>query len=158
MKRRTTLLALLGVGLFTLAHAHDFKAGELRVDHPYATPSAPGLKTAALYFRTIKNPGAQADRLLSATTPVAGRVELHRMQMDGDVMRMRAVPSIELPAKSDLKLRHGTPNGHHLMLLDLKAPLQDGDRFPVTLTFERAGTHEVMVWVQTPRQPEQHKH
>jgi len=142
------LCAAMGAAL-----AHDFKAGELRIDHPYATPSAPGLKTGAVYFRTLKNPGTQADRLLSATTPAAARVEIHQMRMDGEVMRMRAVPALELPARSEVKLRHGVPNGHHLMLFDLKAPLQDGDRFPITLRFERAGEREVMVWVQTPRRP-----
>lgn len=142
-----TLWAAMGVAL-----AHDFKAGDLRIDHPYATPSAPALRTGAVYFRTLKNPGAQADRLLSATAPVASRVEIHQMQMDGDVMRMRAVPALELPARSEVKLRHGSPNGYHLMLFDLKAPLRDGERFPITLRFERAGEREVMVWVQTPRQ------
>lgn len=142
------LCAAMGAAL-----AHDFKAGELRIDHPYATPSVPGLKTGAVYFRTLRNPGAQADRLLSATTPVAARVEIHQMRMGGDVMRMRAVPALALPARSELRLRHGMPNGHHLMLFELKAPLQDGERFPLTLRFERAGEREVMVWVQTPRRP-----
>jgi copper(I)-binding protein len=104
-----------------------------------------------VYFRAIKNNGTEPDRLLSAHTPAATTVELHRMEMDVDVMRMRAVPAIELPAKTEVRLRHGTPDGHHLMLLGLKAPLKDGDRFPVTLTFQRAGEREVMVWVQTPR-------
>ncbi|MDO9483372.1 MAG: copper chaperone PCu(A)C [Hydrogenophaga sp.] len=151
MNRRFMLLGLLGFGLVEPVLAHDFKAGELRVDHPYATPSAPGLKTGAVYFRAIRNRGAQNDRLLSASTPVAARVEIHRMQMDGDVMRMRAVDAVDLPAKSEVKLRHGAQDGHHLMLFELNAPLKDGDRFPVTLRFERAGTHAVMVWVQTPR-------
>jgi copper(I)-binding protein len=138
-------------GLMALpALAHDFKAGDLRIDHPYATPSRPGMDTGAVYFRAIKNQGTEPDRLLSARTPVATRVELHRMDMDGDVMRMRAVPAIDLPANTDVRLRHGTANGHHLMLIGLKAPLKDGDRFPVTLTFQRAGEREVMVWVQTP--------
>lgn len=133
------------------AWAHDFKAGALRIDHPYATPSRPGLGTGAVYVRGIQNTGVLADRLLSASTPVAGRVEIHRMQMQGDVMQMRAVPALDLPAGSTVTLKHGTPDGHHLMLLGLKAPLKDGDRFPVTLTFEKAGSHTVQVWVQTPR-------
>lgn len=133
------------------AWAHDFKAGDLRIDHPYATPSRPGLTTGAVYFKGIRNIGAPADRLLSASTPVARAVEIHRMQMQGDVMQMRAVPAVDLPAGATVTFRHGTPDGHHLMLLDLKAPLKDGDRFPVTLTFEKAGTHTVQVWVQTPR-------
>jgi len=137
--------------LMPTAFAHGVKAGDLRIDHPYAVPSRPGLSTGAVYFRAISNTGSQPDQLLSAHTPTAASVELHRMEMDGDVMRMRAVPAIELPAKSEVRLRHSTPSGHHLMLLELKAPLKEGDRFPLTLTFQRAGEREVMVWVQTPR-------
>ena len=133
------------------ALAHGFKVGDLAVDHPYSTPTRPGMTTGAVYFRAIKNNGTEPDRLLSALTPAAATVELHRMEMDGDVMRMRAVSAVELPANTEVRLRHRTPNGHHLMLLGLKAPLKDGDRFPVTLTFQRAGEREVMVWVQTPR-------
>lgn len=152
--RRRFLITMVLLGALP-AWAHDFKAGELRIDHPYATPSRPGLATGAVYFKSIRNTGAVADRLLSATTPVAGRVEIHRMQMlqgaQGDVMQMRAVPSLEIAAGATVVMKHGTPDGHHLMLRDLKAPLKDGDRFPVTLTFENAGVHEVNVWVQTPR-------
>lgn len=151
MNRRSLLLGLGAWGCWPGAQAHGFKAGDLRIDHPYATPTRPGLTTGAVYFRAIKNRGAQNDRLLSASTPVAAQVAIHRMQMDGEVMRMRAVDALDLPAQSDVPLRHGTTDGHHLMLFDLKAPLQDGDHFPITLRFERAGTHEVMVWVQTPR-------
>jgi copper(I)-binding protein len=160
MSRRSALLALVVWGGAATAQAHDFKAGDLRIDHPYATPSRPGMNTGAVYFRAIKNQGTEPDRLLSARTPAAASVELHRMEMTGDVMRMRAVPAIELPANTELRLRHGTPNGHHLMLLGLKAPLKDGDRFAVTLTFQRAGEREVMVWVQTPRDgaTQVHKH
>ncbi len=144
--------AVLSAGV---VQAHDFKAGDLRIDHPYATPTRPGLSTGAVYFRGIRNTGAVTDRLLSASTPVAGRVEIHRMQMvqgpQGDVMQMRAVPALDLPASATVAMKHGTPDGHHLMLQNLKAPLKDGDRFPVTLTFEKAGVHEVKVWVQTPR-------
>jgi periplasmic copper chaperone A len=145
--------------------AHDFKAGELRIDHPYAVPSRPGLTTGGVYFRGIRNTGAVADRLLSASTPAAASVEIHRMQMvqggQGDVMQMRAVPALEIPAGATVAMKHGTPDGYHLMLVGLKAPLKDGDRFPVTLTFEKAGTHEVKVWVQTPRSLDNdstHKH
>ena len=137
------------VGWPGIALAHGIKARDLAIDHPYATPTRPGMTTGAVYFRVIKNNGTEPDRLLSARTPAATTVELHRMEMDGDVMRMRTVPAVELPAKTEVRLRHGTPNGHHLMLLGLKAPLKDGDRIPMTLTFQRAGEREV-VWVQTP--------
>ena len=150
LTRRTALPALVFLAS-PLAWAHDFRAGDLRVDHPYAVPTRPGLSTGAVYFRGIRNTGTNTDRLLSATTPVAARVEIHQMQMQGEVMRMRAVPSLELPPGATVPLRHGSPDGYHLMLRDLKAPLRDGERFPVTLTFERAGVLEVKVWVQTPR-------
>ena len=153
MNVRRLLLAWLGLVLGTMgsASAHDFKAGDLRIDHPYATPSRPGVTTGAVYFRGIRNTVAAVDRLLSASTPVAGRVEIHRMRMQGDVMQMRAVPALDIPGNTTVPMRHNTPDGYHLMLFDLKAPLKDGDRFLITLTFDRAGTREVNVWVQTPR-------
>lgn len=136
------------------AWAHDFKVGDLRIDHPYATPTAPGQRSGAVYFRSIRNTGALPDRLLSATSPVAGRVEIQRTEPGhGDVMQMRAVPSLTIPAGATVPLRHNSPDGYHLMLLDLPLPLEDGDRFTVTLTFERAGSREVTAWVQTPRVP-----
>jgi hypothetical protein len=157
MKRRTfslVSLSLVSALAFPVA-AHDFKAGDLRIDHPYATPSRPGMSTGSVYFRGIRNTGSAPDRLLSASTPVAESVEIHRMQMvsgaQGDVMQMRAVPALEIAPGATVVMKHGTPDGHHLMLVGLKAPLKDGDRFPVTLTFEKAGTREVKVWVQTPR-------
>ena len=155
MKRRHVLLVAWAAMCAGGVLAHDFKAGDLRIDHPYATPSRPGMSTGSVYFRGIRNTGSVPDRLLSARTPAAASVEIHRMQMvkggQGEVMQMRAVPSLEILAGATVAMKHGTPDGHHLMLIGLKAPLKDGDRFPVTLTFEKAGTHVVNVWVQTPR-------
>ena len=73
------------------------------------------------------------------------------MQMQGNVMRMAPVSHVFLAAHATVPMKHGSHDGHHLMLFDLKAPLKDGDRFPLTLTFEKAGTVQVQVWVQTPR-------
>lgn len=131
------------------AWAHDFKAGALVIDHPYATPTPAGARTGAVYFRTLKNTGREADRLLGARTPAAASVEIHRSTMDGDVMRMRQIDALELPPGTELKVRHG--GELHLMLIDLKAPLKEGDRFAIWLRFERAGEREVVVWVQQPR-------
>jgi len=141
--------AILGT-LAAPAAAHDFKLGPLRIDHPYATPTPAGASTGAAYLRGIRNTGEQPDRLVGASTPAARMVEIHRSVVGADnVMRMRAIDGIELPPKAELQLRHG--GEHHLMLIDLKAPLKNGDRFPMTLRFERAGEREVMVWVQQPR-------
>jgi len=151
MKRRS-VVGLAGALLAMPAvWAHGFKAGDLRIDHPYATPSRPGMSTGAVYFRGIRNACSSPDRLVSVSTPVAGRVEIHRMQMQDEVMQMRAVRALDIPAGATVAMKHGAADGHHLMLMDLKSPLKDGDRFAMTLTFEKAGSHDVMVWVQTPR-------
>jgi len=149
VRRRLVLSALCCMPLVTWAHG--FRAGDLRIDHPYATPSRPGVQTGAVYFRGIENRGRVADRLLSASSPVANSVEIHHMHMDGDIMRMRAVESLELPPRSEVRMRHNTSNGYHLMLQGLHQPLKDGDRFTLTLRFEHAGERSVQVWVQTPR-------
>jgi len=159
--RRRWLRGMLVAGTATAllpaaALAHGTRAGELTIDHPYATPTVPGARTGAVYFRTLTNRGKQADRLVQARTAVADAVEIHRSTLDGDVMRMRAVPALELPPGAVLKLRHGGDT--HLMLVGLKAPLQDGQRFTLRLRFERAGEHDVDVWVQTPRARDDHGH
>ncbi|EGJ11428.1 copper chaperone PCu(A)C [Rubrivivax benzoatilyticus] len=139
------------------ARAHGTRAGDLVVDHPYATPTPAGLTTGAVYFRVIENRGHATDRLLGATTPRAARVEIHRSTMDGNVMRMRAIEALDLPAGASVRLRHGEA-GAHLMLFGLSGPLRDGERFPLTLRFEHAGNMEANVWVQTPRDGHVHKH
>lgn len=142
---------LLGAWLLAgSAAAHEFSAGKVSVDHPYATPTPAGATTGAVYFRYLHNTGDTPDRLLGARSPAARSVEIHAMQMDGDVMRMRALPALDLPPRTEMPARHS--GRYHLMLIDLKQPLKNGDRFPVTLDFERGGSTEVMVWVQQPRQ------
>ncbi len=138
------------------ALAHGTRAGDLTIDHPYATPTPDGARTGAVYFRTLINRGKTADRLVGARTDLAGSIEIHRSVMEGDVMRMRAVDGIDIPAGAELKLRHG--GDIHLMLLGLKSPLRDGQRFALWLRFERAGEHAVTVWVQTPRDAPVHRH
>ncbi len=144
------VMATLGLLAGVSAGAHDFKLGPLRIDHPYALPTPAGARTAAAYLRTLRNTGEQADRLIGASTPAARTVEIHRSVVDADhVMRMRAIDGIELPAQGEVRLRHG--GELHMMLIDLKTPLKNGDRFPMTLRFQKAGEREVTVWVQQPR-------
>jgi copper(I)-binding protein len=149
LKRREMLVAAMLVAAVHLSFAHGVSKGDLVLDHPYATPSLSGVKNGSVYLRGIQNKGEKLDRLLSASSPAAARVELHRMTLDKGVMRMREVPSIDLPPQSTTSLRHG--GDYHLMLVELKQPLKDGDRFELTLNFERTGTQTVKVWVQTPR-------
>lgn len=145
-------LALAPLGASLGAQAHDFKAGAVRIDHPYAPPSLAGQSSAAVYLRGLVNEGKQADEaLLGAESPAAATISLHQMRLDNGVMRMRAVDAIALPPGAPVAMRHGSADGYHLMLEGLKAPLREGDRFPVRLRFRHGGVREVMVDVQTPR-------
>jgi len=76
-----------------------------------------------------------ATRLVEARSPIAGVVEVHEMKLEGDVMRMRAVSALPLPAGQTVELK---PGGYHVMLMDLKAPVKAGDSVPLTLVFEGA--------------------
>jgi copper(I)-binding protein len=138
-------------GWMAAADAHEFKLGSILMDHPYSTPTAPGARAGAVYFRTLINRGRTPDRLVEARASVAGRVELHRMRLDEGVMRMREVDGIDLPPGQAVPFRHGQSDAFHLMLFDLKAPLKEGDRFSVWLRFREAGEIEVTAWVQTPK-------
>jgi periplasmic copper chaperone A len=132
------------------AQAHDYRAGDVRIGHPYATPSVAGMPTGAAYIATLENTGAKPDRLLHAGTPLAGRVELHNMTIDaGGVMRMRMLDDITVTPGSPIKMRPG--QGLHFMLMELKQDLKEGDTFLMTLEFERGGKVDVKVVVQVPK-------
>lgn len=126
----------------------------IEVSAPWARPSAGDGKMSAAYL-TIHNRGADTDRLVSAAAPVAKAVELHTVVKDGDVMRMRPVAAIEIAAGAMQKLQ---PGGYHIMLIGLTAPLKAGDRFPLDLTFEKAGHRivEVTVGAAAPAGPMRH--
>lgn len=161
MKKTFTKSALGALCIWLMCstvHAHDFKIGELTIDHPYATPTVVAQSNGAVYFRNLRNRGSTSDRLISAQTPASARVGLHRIQMEGDLMQMREVAAIELPAKSNLKMGHASTDGYHLMLEGLKSPLKDGDSFPLTLRFEKAGEKTIQIHVQTPRKSASHEH
>ena len=131
----------LGAGA---AFAQSYTFENLRIDHPYARPTPPGARSGGAYF-TIENRGGQADRLLRVTTTAAGSAEIHSMTMDGNVMKMRAVASVDIPPHAATALK---PGGYHVMLLDLKQPLAAGQTVPLTLTFEKAGAVEVPARVE----------
>ena len=147
-------MAAAAAGLFALAtNAHDVKVGAITVDHPYARATAAGQPTGG-GFMQIDNAGP-ADRLMSARATVSGTVELHEMKMEGDVMRMRQVDGIALPAGKSVALK---PGGYHVMFIGLKAPLKAGDSFPMTLKFEKAGEVTVEVKVEAPGAMDSMKH
>ena len=135
---------IAGLLLSAAAFAHSQQKGDLEIREPWSRATAPGAKVAAGYLE-IRNAGAQPDRLLSASTSVAQRVELHVTQRDGDVMRMRQVKDLEIPARGRLALQ---PGGAHLMLVDIARPLKKGERVPLKLRFERSGEVEVELEVR----------
>jgi periplasmic copper chaperone A len=143
---RIALLVLLAAVLPVLAQAHDYKLGALEIGHPWARATAPTAPAGAGYL-TIKNTGTAPDRLVSASTPAAGLAQIHEMKMDGGVMRMRELEhGLEIPPGAMVTL---APGGFHLMLTNLRAPLKEGTRVPITLVFEKAGSIEVELAVKS---------
>jgi copper(I)-binding protein len=146
------------LGLAGPAFGHDYKKGDLGIGHPYARTTPPGAQAGGAYL-SIENKGKVADRLLRASSPRAGSVELHSMSMDGNVMRMRQVPAIDIAPGATVKL---APGGLHIMLQDLRQPLKKGEKFPLTLVFERAGELRVDLVVEdaapagAKKEPHQH--
>lgn len=114
-------------------------AGDIMISGQFTRATPPGAKIAG-GFMTLKNDGV-ADRLVSAETPLAGRVQIHQMSMEGEVMKMRQLPDgLDLPAGESIELK---PGGYHLMMMGLTQPLVQGDSVPLTLNFEKAGKIEL---------------
>ena len=108
------------------------QATAVQVDGAWARATVQGQRgTGAFMSLTAKD----ATRLVGVSTPVAGVAEVHEMKMEGDVMKMRAVPALDLPAGKKVELK---PGGYHVMLMDLKAPLAKDSTIPVTLLFKDA--------------------
>jgi copper(I)-binding protein len=145
---RTASAALLATALMsgTLggALAGEYRVGELRVTAPWARATAGPVKTGAVYL-TLSNHGKRADELVAVASPSARRATLHTHLMAGGVMKMRPLERIEVGPGASSVL---APGGLHIMLMGLKAPLVEGGRFPLTLTFARAGTVEIQIEVQ----------
>ncbi|WP_349734491.1 copper chaperone PCu(A)C [Pseudomonas jessenii] len=156
LNKLIVLAALLLPACF--ANAHEYKVGALEIAHPWSQELPPNAPTVAAYF-VINNQGKTADRLLSVDTPIAGEAQLHEHVMQGDMMKMQHVPSVEVPAGGEVTF---APMAYHVMLLGLKdrSLLTDGKRFPMTLHFEKSGdvTVEVAVQKQAPDAMQEHKH
>ena len=128
-----TLLALLSAP----APAQEVKAGDLVITQPWSRATPGGAKIAG-GFLTIENKGAAPDRLIGGSGDFAGKVEIHEMAVNNGVMTMR-------PLDKGLAIE---PGGYHLMLMDLKNPLKQGEKVPLTLEFEKAGKVTVSLDVQ----------
>lgn len=154
VKQALLLAALLLPASF--AGAHEYKADELQIAHPWSQELPPNAPTVAAYF-VISNTGKNADRLLGVDSPIAGKAELHEHVVQGDLMKMQQVPSVEIAPGAQVTF---APMAYHVMLLELKdrSLLSDGKRFPLTLHFERAGDVSVEVAVQKQAPDGTHEH
>ncbi len=134
------LLKLIALGLTTLGlagqgAAQEFKVGGITVVTPWAR-ATPGGATVAGAFLEIRAEAGIEDRLIAAKSPAAGTVELHDHVNDGGVMKMRKLDAIAIKGAQAVVLK---PGGLHVMLMQLKAPLKEGEKLQFTLVFEKAG-------------------
>ncbi len=138
-------LVWLVLGVLMLAACAPAAGGDgIAISDPWVR--APGANGGA--FMVIQNSGAEADRLLSASSDVAQTVEIHEMKMENDVMTMREMEGgLEIPARGSVKL---APGGYHIMLINLKQELKPGDTVTLTLNFEKAGAITVQAEVKAP--------
>jgi len=138
MKKLGILVA--GIVLSSTAYAYDYKVGALEIDHPWSRAVPKGATVAAGYV-TIKNTGNEPDRLISGSTPVAGKFEIHEMSMDKGVMRMRPVQGgVVIKPGETVELK---PQSSHIMMTGLRQPIEKGKPFKGSLVFEKAGEVEV---------------
>jgi copper(I)-binding protein len=122
------------------AQAADYDVGAVHIAQPWARATPKGASAAAGYM-TVSNAGTTPDRLTCVSTEAAARCEIHTMSLEGGIMKMRPVEGgLEIPAGGTVTLK---PAGLHVMLVDLKHPLEQGKMVEVTLKFEQAGTVKV---------------
>lgn len=135
MKFIAASLVMVGAAL---AQAQEAKVGNIKIEGAYTRSTVPGQKAAGGFMKIIDQ-GA-ADQLISASSPVADEVQLHMMSMEDNVMKMRQVKAIDIPANGSVELK---PGGLHIMFMGIKEPLAAGGSVPVKLKFAKAGEVEI---------------
>jgi copper(I)-binding protein len=139
-----SVAVLLSAGMTPAALAHSVEVGPLSLTDLWTRATPPKAPTAGGYL-TIENSGQDADRLIGAASPIAGRTEIHEMTTKDGTMTMRPVEAgVEIPAGGTVAL---APGGFHIMFIDLKETLLEGGKVPVTLTFEKAGKIDTFLHV-----------
>lgn len=141
--RLTIALAMLLTAFSLAAAAASDNDGAIRVQQPWARALPPVSRNGAAYL-SIHNTGGEPDRLLSAASPAAARVEIHTHEHVGGMMKMRQIDGVDLPAGQRVDF---APGGLHLMLIELRQPLTAGQDFALELEFRHAGRVPVQVRV-----------
>jgi len=119
-------------------------AQTVEVSDAWVRATVPGQKGTGAFMSITAKDGA---KLVGISSPVAGIAEVHEMKMEGDIMKMRALPMLDLPAGQSVQLK---PGGYHLMLMDLKQPLPQGSTVPLTLRLQDAQGVETRLEVSVP--------
>lgn len=143
MKRTFAPLAALAATLLVVSAALA-QAAAPKVEGAWVRSSVPGQQGTGAFMQLTS---AQPLELVRITTPAAGIAEVHEMKLEGDIMRMRPLRKLELPAGRTVELK---PGGHHLMLQELKQPLRAGTTVPMTLVFRDAKGAEITLNLQVP--------
>ena len=139
-------IVLLALCMHTaMVSASEFTVNDLVVKHPWVRATTANATVSAAYL-SVENHGKQADVLINASSSVADKVELHTHIMDGDMMKMRQIESVEIGSHSSAEFE---PRGNHLMLIGLKSALKTGDTIPFVLTFEKAGELKINAVVKS---------
>jgi periplasmic copper chaperone A len=148
------LIGSLFVAFAFGAIAHDYSKGSMHIEHPWSRATPKGAPVGAGYL-VIENRGSAVDRLLSISSEISGRVEMHEMAVTDGIMRMRPLPNgVEIAPGLTAKFE---PGGLHIMFVDLKRPLEKGERIKATLNFEKAGAVEVEFVVEAMGGDHQHQ-
>jgi copper(I)-binding protein len=150
-------LSMLAAGLLFSAGVLAGAADNVSVQDPYVRLAPPNAAATGA-FMVIRNTGDKDVKVVKADNPVSKATELHTHLNEGGVMKMRPVPAIEIKAKGEAVLK---PGGLHVMMIDLKAPLKEGDSVPITLTFDDGSSKQVDAKVVRPSpapMPMDHKH
>ena len=120
---------------------HHAMSGSIKIENAWARATPGMAKNGGAYF-TARNTGKGADRIVGVSADVAEKVELHTHLNDNGIMRMRQVDGVDVPAGGEVAFK---PGGYHIMFIGLHKPLKEGERFPVTLMFEKAGKQTVEI-------------
>lgn len=139
IRLRLALALALAVPALSAA-AHEYKLGSLDIVEPWARATPSTAQTGG-GFLVITSKSTSPDRLITAKSPAADKVEIHEMKMDGNVMRMRELDmGLDIPPGATVELK---PGGFHIMFMGLKAPFAKDAKIPVTLVFEKAGSIDI---------------
>ena len=140
MKTKLLALASLAFLAITPALGQDYKVGSIVIQGPWTRATPTGSKVAGGFMK-LQNTGKEADRLIGGSLAIAGKLEIHEMAMVDNVMKMRELgKGLEIKPGQSVELR---PGSYHVMFLDLKQQLAEGDEVKGTLVFEKAGKVEV---------------